>query len=125
MIPQTQSRTGSNGRCFNACLASILEIHESEVPDFDKKTWLEEVARFLEPHGLYYVQVEIDDPILPKMFSVGRVYHTIEGISYRGGPHAVVGLNGETVWDPHPLDGSRHGLKTIECFGLLCARCSD
>lgn len=125
MIPQMQSRTGKNGRCLNACLASILEIPEAQVPDFGKD-WEADVAKFLATFGLYYVQIPKDDSLLKVMFNPahGEVWSTIEGISHRGGPHACVARNGELVWDPHPvgLDGSQPGLKSVENYGLLCSR---
>lgn len=114
MIPQVQSKTGKDGRCLNACIASILEIKEHEVPDFTDENFISEVNTFLAPHGLYYVQA----PLIIK--PVG--YSTIEGVSPRGGLHACVALNGKLVWDPHPQDGTGRGLKQPECYGILGKR---
>ena len=126
MIPVTQTRTGPDGNCFAACLASLLETSLWKVTDFhgDGDVFLDQVADFLLPYGLMYLQVPPDDPVLERMFRAGLMaFHIIEGISPRGGPHAVVGLNGEMVWDPHPEDGTGRGLISVECFGILASRC--
>jgi hypothetical protein len=123
VIPQTQSRTGKNGRCFQACLASILEIKEADVPEFaTDDLFLSQTQDFLKQFNLYYIQVDIDSPGLKQAFKNGPVYHTIEGKSPRGHLHAVVGLNGQMAWDPHPQDGTGRGLVRVDCFGILCAR---
>ena len=123
MVPLTQTRTGKHGTCFQTALASILELPLNSVPDFqgEGNDWLDQVARFLEPMGLAYVQIDVDDPILEIMFKHGETYSTIEGMSPNDLPHACVALNGELVWDPDPR---KVGLKTVECFGLLFSRCN-
>lgn len=113
MIPQVQSRVGKRGRCFNACLASILELPEASVPDFDEDDYWQSVDDWLSKFGLYYRQVPLD--IAP----VG--WHTVEGTSPRGGQHAVVGYNGEMVWDPHPEDGTGKWVKP-RIYGVLISR---
>ena len=125
MIPVTQTRTGQEqGNCFESCIASILEIPLWGVPDFgDDRVFLDRIASFLLPRGLYYVQVKPDNEVLDRMFRAGPdIYHTIEGVSPRGGQHAVVGRNGKMVVDPHPQDGTARGLVSVECFGLICTR---
>ena len=123
MIPTRQTRTGKIGNCFSACLASILEIPLREVPNFvDASTdeqFYENAAKWLASHGLYYVQLKPDDPMLAVMFKEGPIYHTIEGISPRGGMHATVGLNGHMVWDPHPPDGTGRGLAKVLNVGII------
>ena len=123
MIPVTQTRTGAQGNCFEACMASLLEVPLSEVPDFGRDdVFLEKVAGFLEPHGLLYVQIAPHDDVLGVMMKRGDIFHTIEGRSPRGGQHAVVGCNGHVVHDPHPQDGTGRGLISVDCYGLLCSR---
>ena len=113
MKPVTQTRTGRVGNCFAACLASIFETPLPELglagrdPAYDGN-----VDKWLAKRGYRYTQVPAEG-----LAPVG--YHTIEGISPRGGMHATVGLNGKMVWDPHPNDGTQHGLKTVERYGLL------
>ena len=114
MKPVYQSRIGKRGRCFNAALASILEIPEASVPDFDRPIgtdYWKNVASFLAKHGLKYSRVPLDTP------PVG--WGTIEGISPRGGNHACVSFNGELVHDPHKPDGTGNGLVEPKYYGLL------
>lgn len=122
MKPVTQSRTGKDGNCFSACLASILEIPLAKVPEFGgDDVWLQNVQRFLGAKGMYYVQVPaLAEETLATAFAAGYVFHTIEGVSPRGGLHACVGRNGRLIWDPHPQDGTGRGLVSVECYGLLC-----
>ena len=123
MIPVTQTRTGKNGNCLAAALASILEIPIRAVPEFGgDSVFIQNVQRFLAEHGLYYAHVSPDDPTIEAAFNQGEVFHVIEGISPRGGQHAVVGRNGEMIHDPHPQDGTGRGLVEVENYGLLCAR---
>lgn len=125
MTPQTQSRIGPTGRCLEACIASILNIAESDVPEFGgDDVYLHNIAEFLNAFGLYYCQAMPGDPVIQEMFRVGTTYHLIEGMSPRGGLHACVGCNGQIIFDPHPQDGTGRGLVRIDCFGLLCARMS-
>ena len=124
MLPVMQSRTGANGNCMEASLASLLELPLDAVPDLGTNAqWLPRLADFLSGRGLYYILVAPLDPeeqhILTPMFARGDVYHIIEGISPRGGPHACVGCNGELVHDPHP---GGHGLAKVDGFGFIGVR---
>lgn len=112
MKPLVQSRVGNNGRCLAACLASILEIPESKVPEYGEADWQQTINKFLKGHGLRYRRVSANSA--PPLG-----YHTIEGISPRGGMHAVVGKRGRMVHDPHPQDGTGRGLVTREYYGVL------
>lgn len=112
MTPVTQSRVGLDGTCFRACLASILNLKESQVPDFGEEGWMEEANDFLSKHGLRYRRV-------PVTSTKPDGYSTIEGISPRGGLHACVAKDGELVHDPHPQDGTGRGLVEPRYYGLL------
>jgi hypothetical protein len=117
-----QTRVGQlNGNCFEACIASLLEIPLHSVPDFprDEAPFILAVQQFLREYGLFYIQTPIDDLAIAPAFASGFTWHTMEGISERGGNHACVGLNGKLVHDPHP--GGR-GLVEINCFGFLVSR---
>jgi hypothetical protein len=125
MLPTTQDRVGTNGRCWPACIASILEIPLAEIPEFstEPNQWLVDVQEWLATLGLYYVQVKPDDPALQAAFrSGGTVWTVMEGMSPRGGQHAIVAKNGEPYFDPHPQDGTGRMLVNVACYGLLCAR---
>lgn len=102
MIPVEQTRTEKGkGNCWPACIASILECPLENVPDpADDETYggyLRRVNEWLAPQGLRLRQ-----------FSFYRTddkppgYAILGADSPRGGSHAVVILDGEIVWDPHP-----------------------
>ena len=112
LIPRTQSRTGKTGTCFRTCLASVLNLRESQVPDFKRANLDPEVNRWLgKNYGLQYKELPITDPA-----PLG--YHFILGLSPRGGQHCVVGYNGRLAHDPHPMDGTGRGVKPEE-WGVL------
>ena len=121
---------GLYGDCMRAAVASVLDLKLEEVPhccgtsEKCKGTkWLEELQAFLFKRGLFYVEVTMESAeFIRKNFLVDKFYHIITGPSPRGnGYHAVVGCNGEIVWDPHP---SQEGLKpqsadSVWYLGLL------
>lgn len=112
MVPVTQSRVGADGTCFRACLASIFELKESQVPDFSDEEFFEDIAAYLKTLGLRYRRVPIDG-------TKPSGYSTIEGVSPRGGLHACVAYDGKLVHDPHPQDGTGRGLVEPRYYGLL------
>jgi hypothetical protein len=109
-----QSRIGERGTCFRACVASILGLRESDVPDWPRAN--EDAAavdRFLAPLGLRYEEAPARGPA-----PVGL--HLGLGLSPRGGQHAVVMEDGRLKWDPHPVeDDPRRGLVRTERWGML------
>jgi hypothetical protein len=109
----TQSRTGGTGTCFRTSLASILNLQESDVPDFLDANEDPYVNTFLAKHGLRYEELPYDAEQPP----VGE--HLILGISPRGGMHAVVGVDGVVKMDPHPMDGTGRGLVKPLKYGVL------
>jgi hypothetical protein len=121
--PITQSRIGENGTCFRACIASIFNLRENQVVDFDgPRKYLEDVQGlddywanvegWLAERGLYYQRIPIDGKK-----PVG--WSTIEGVSPRGGLHACVAYNGKLVRDPHPQDSTGRGLVEPRYYGLF------
>ena len=115
MKPVTQSRTGNNGTCFRACLASVLDLKENDVPDFPDANQDPGVNHFLAKHGLRYDEVSAHDPDTPPPVGL----HIMLGTSPRGGDHAVVGRDGKLIHDPHPQDGTGRGLVEVSHWGLL------
>jgi hypothetical protein len=105
---------GQYGDCQRAVVASLLDLPITAVPHFLREAAGEPVAywerlqAFVRSHGFVYLNVPVragqafygDD---------GDVFHEISGPSPRGNGvgHAVVGCNGQIVFDPHP---SRAGL---------------
>jgi len=112
MIPVTQTRTGKTGNCFAASLASVLGLPLKQVPDFKKANEDPEVNVWLAKRGLRYREVPATQP-------PPKGWHIICGVSPRGGYHAIVGFDGLEEWDPHPIDGSRHGLDKTIAWGVL------
>ena len=113
MLKLVQSRTGDTGTCFRTCLASLLNLQESGVPDFPDANEDPYVNTFLAKHGLHYEEIPYDAEQPP----VGE--HLILGISPRGGMHAVVGVDGVVKMDPHPMDGTGRGLVEPLKYGVL------
>lgn len=105
---------GQYGDCQRAVIASLLDLPITEVPHFlqiakgDPTLYWEGIQRYLGGHGLAYLTI----PAISGGGFFGRyegVYHEISGPSPRGGGafHAVIGLDGQVVFDPHP---SRAGI---------------
>lgn len=107
-----QTRTGADGNCFAACLASIFHIPLKAIPEFGDDTFIEDINTYLRKRGLTYRRVP--------MYQKPTGYSTIEGISPRGGLHACVAEDGELVWDPHPIeDGTGQGLVEPRYYGVF------
>lgn len=119
MIPVDQEfvhapEIGQFGDCQRAVIASLLDLPISAVPHFlkeaqgDPSIYWEKLQAFVRSYGFAYLTVPAR---AGSVFfgEVGDVYHEISGPSPRGNGvnHAVVGCNGEVVFDPHP---SRAGL---------------
>lgn len=105
---------GVRGDCQRAVIASLLELPIAEVPHFleiakdDSVLYYTLMQEFLAKRGLAYLTV----PARSGAAFYGcdyDVYYEISGPSPRGNGvyHAVIGLNGKIVHDPHP---SRSGL---------------
>lgn len=97
---------GQHGDCLRACVASLIEVPAAEVPHVaqlfpnDARAAWNHLYDFLEARGYCYVPGR-------KTIIEGQ-YHIISGPSPRNkGTHAVIGLDGKIVFDPHP---SRAGL---------------
>jgi len=116
MTPVFQTRTGLEGNCMAAALASLLECELDQVdfvmsPDApDSEWWLAMEAKLRE---LGYAYLE---------FPAGRwsppagLHYVAGGLSARGLPHAVIYLDGELAHDPHP---DRTGLVRLDTAGFL------
>ncbi len=142
MIPVTQTKVvvlnkeGQEvvrGNCFPACVASILEIPISEVPNVevfyhmeDSSYWAEVMQTFLNSKGWEWsgdmrysvfhpdtgahFAKEVEDEFKQKLKDT---YYLAIGNSPRGIRHVCVYQNGVLVHDPHP---SRDGLATVDRF---------
>lgn len=99
---------GIHGDCQRAVIASLLELPIEDVPHFakdhyqDPDSYWTALQSFLGCHGYAYVTVK---PGEAHFFGdLEGVYHEIAGQSPRDPQvmHAVVGLDGKIVHDPHP-----------------------
>lgn len=92
----------TEGNCFEACLASILEMSIEDVPDFGglaEGQWWFDLEAFLKPLNLKQVYF----PTGSGYCFDGECFHIRAGKSPRGDfKHAVVGWGADTVHDPHP-----------------------
>lgn len=91
----------TNGNCFAACLASILECAIDELPEFEEQgdSFLEAVFAWCKENDIEMVCAINRYPPLGYSVLVGR--------SPRSNclQHAVIAFDGEPVFDPHP-DGN-------------------
>lgn len=103
-IKQTTFGDGGDGsepgNCFATCVASILELPLSEVPNFITcDDWFEQVNMFLMKYGYSLVIVDINH-------EYNFIYHSgfliAAGKAARGLRHCVVYHGSEPVHDPHP-----------------------
>lgn len=120
-VDQTEFWTGEKevwGDCERAVIASLLNLPTTEVPHFlreakgDNVLFWDSIADFLKQRGLVYIHhlwAEIDWERIKKD---GDIYHRLAGPSPRAPSkiwHAVVGLNGEVIHDPHPSRAGIYG----------------
>jgi hypothetical protein len=101
------------GDCQRAVIASLLELPIEDVPHFlqvaqgDPTAYWDAIQSFLRTHGYAYLTVPPRSGAIFFASDGVPVYHEISGPSPRGNgvSHAVVGLSGQIVFDPHP-DGT-------------------
>lgn len=132
MKPVDQTRFGKpHGNCMQACIASILEVPLSEVPDPPvpevETEWFEEYcerlaairvqlvtitfegAQWNVPHGLYCI---LSGPG-PRFHTDGTsIEHAVVGVSRREGNV----LHFDIVHDPHP---SRQGIYFVRSVDFV------
>lgn len=92
---------GIVGNCWQACVASLLDLSIDEVPHFcDSDNWPLNFYGWLKERGLACLEFKLLEGFY-QMENWG--YHLISGPSPRNsGLHGVVGYNGEIAFDPHP-----------------------
>lgn len=99
---------GMYGDCMRACVASILDLEIEEVPHFyasgDQDTFDDELYAFLKSKGLAELNIKWRDMFKEQYIfrGVTGIYHIITGRTKDGAWHAVVGMDGEVVFDPDP-----------------------
>lgn len=98
MKPVDQTKFGfPEGNCFEACVASILEIPIEAVPRYpDESSWFEFYQDWIKQFGLTLIDIDGSSGVKPQGYSI------MSGMSPRGKfMHATVALDGEMVHDPH------------------------
>ena len=129
LIPIEQTRmTYPDGNCYHACLASVLEIPLSEVPDYSNEPgnatwhrwqdWLEQrnLPLIGWNHPISKDRRVVDDVL--RGYSIVTVrYDLPKGPS----KHSCVALDGKIVWNPHPSrDRIEHdGIENWEVFRVI------
>lgn len=115
----TQTRTGSDGNCMAACLATLTGKLITAFEYVNDEHWMRNLNEVLAPMGLCYVEFPLDTA-----FSwCGECAMIGIGTSPRGLMHAVIVKHvvmdkrhrWEWLHDPHP-DG---GWVELEAIGLL------
>jgi hypothetical protein len=92
---------GVPGNCLQAAVASLLELDLDDVPHFiTHDDWLQHLVNWGREHG--YLVISRPDDAVHMGIACGQ--------SERGHQHAVVLIDGQIAWDPHP---SRAGLVSI------------
>jgi len=105
------------GNCFEACLASILEIELCEIPMFHEGEWFKRLWEWLQVKNLTYQGMLSRADVFQYKIGIDG-YFIVAGESPRGllirGGHAVVFKDGKIVHDPHP---NNNGILNIK-YGL-------
>ena len=68
MIPVNQTTFNTKGNCFEACIASMLEIDLNQVPFFSKDNWYKECNEWLHRRGLGLIIVDVCKKGLKMLF---------------------------------------------------------
>jgi len=124
MKPVMQMKFGANeGNCFQACLASILELPLDDVPDFcniygRNGTWLYECNKWLSTRNLGLVHVVRPRSVETDYLFELPVYHIITGLNKDGIRHSVVGFRSDMVYNPNPNSG---GIVDFHCYDFFVA----
>ena len=116
MIPVYQTTFGSpGGNCLSACVASLLELPIEEVPYFGDDNQLPPLQAFLDAYGMTSMCMRWDPAVwMPQGYCI--LGGQARGVDGKLWPHAVVGLDGEFVHNPHPAGGT---LEVIEDVTFL------
>lgn len=101
-----------NGNCFNACLASIIEVPLKLIPrfqDIPKVQWLTGLTQILIDNGYVLSGMSFDEA--PEGYSIAAGYN-------KGGKleHCCVYLNGKLFHDPDP---NSNGLEIITQYFII------
>lgn len=113
MIKIMQTSFGEKGNCFNACVASILEIPIDELPDYSQwACWHYKYQQFLRNNYNYGMVTILNKGtnLLTDLIVI------VSGPGPRGLVHSVLYRNGDLLHDPYP---DNNGLDEIQEITLL------
>lgn len=106
-VVQTTFGDGSDGsepgNCQSACLASLLDLPISDVPNFaalGPAGYWDGMQDWLAGRGLYLFETRPDPSRIPG--TPEDLHYIASGKSPRGLSHAVIMCEGDIVHDPHP-----------------------
>jgi hypothetical protein len=116
-----QTRYGFEGNCFQACIASILELSLKEVPDFsnlyDPEKIPEECNKWLKSKGLGIIELNTPNQKIDVFKTVCK-YNGFyiaslgdEGLLFG---HAVI-VKGKIIFHD-PENKNKNGLKNIQAY---------
>ncbi len=110
MKPVDQTKIGKDRNCFQAALASILDMRLEDVPDFCNlypTNWIERVRIWLrEEWGLEYLTVGMPDEVGFIEEVAPHCHHLMSGLNPEHTLlHTVVAFGGTLVHDPNPKRG--------------------
>jgi len=108
------------GDCFQACVASILEIPLEDAFDcrpYPDETWFDKFNEWLRPRGLYCIIFDhtAEKPLACTQILGFAIMDCMSTTLYQGEHHVVVIHNQEVVHDPNPHAGGRLG----DCQGFM------
>lgn len=112
-----QSVTGEKGNCFSACLAAMLGIRLSDVPNFfdlgtnDREWWIA-VRTWLADFNIGVINIGMWGDYLKNQ----KGFLIVGGMGKRGHHHAVIFKDGELWHDPHP---DKDGIEAPDSVDLL------
>lgn len=122
MIPQAQTRPHPNGDCLRSCIASLLELPISEVPDWlehadkepdpenDYPGWYFGMQQWLMRRGYAFVEVQLEKKTwMPLPFDMFAIFIGPKQTELGVFRHAIVGVcrDGKfiPVFDPYAPEG--------------------
>jgi hypothetical protein len=125
-VKQTQFYPGvkdaETGNCFAACIASILELDISEVPNFAAipgDEWWTDFIQFMVDRGLQPIYWERPEGMPASEWAPPELpgcYTILTGMGGRGVRHSCVGLSNEVVHDPLPEGDGKIELDEMIAF---------
>lgn len=112
-----QTILGAKGNCFSACLAMMLGLPLSEVPNFcdapgfdesPGEAFMNAAHDWLASIGYWHITINAQGEAFKRYYSKGFVMAA--GFTDRGFLHSVIYKDGELWHDPHP---SHQGIKEV------------